>query len=243
MYLGNGCFWHTQYDFYTVETDSAGPFNRDYKTVTGRVGYAGGKGTGPAGQVCYHGGPAGTEYENMAYAEAVQVMLDEGKESEQFDALVKKYFEDTFHNVNGVWTRGDPGDRGAPYRNVIGIPGGVKGPLYAALVKHNLHSMPLIEGGVSAILFTCTHTRAHESRHRLTVSRDLQCVPRGTAVLPLWSTPLSGLLLFGWRCSLCLSRWWSDTFVWFACVLHHPSHRACGGAGGLAIVTVVGAAP
>ena len=147
VYFGNGCFWHTQYDFYTVEIDTQGPFQRTMGEVTGRVGYAGGKGTGPAGQVCYHGGPEGTEYENMAYAEAVQVMLTWGKEEAQFDALAKKYFEDTFHEVDGKMIRGDPGDRGPPYRNVIGIPGGVKGPLYAALVKANVHGMDLVEGG------------------------------------------------------------------------------------------------
>jgi hypothetical protein len=81
----------------------------------------------------------------MGYAEAVQVMLDDGKEAAQFAALVKKYFEDTFHNVNGVWTRGDPGDGGPPYRNVIGIPYGVKGVLYPALVKANINKMRLID--------------------------------------------------------------------------------------------------
>jgi len=81
----------------------------------------------------------------MGYAEAVQVMLDDGKEAVQFAALVKKYFEDTFHNVNGVWTRGDPADGGPPYRNVIGIPYGVKGVLYPALVKANINKMRLID--------------------------------------------------------------------------------------------------
>ena len=147
VYLGNGCFWHTQYDFYTVEIDAGGPFQRGLGSVTGRVGYAGGHGTSPQGQVCYHGGPAGSEYENMAYAEAVQVMLTANKEEVQFAALAKKYFEDTFHDVGGTMVRGDPGDRGPPYRNVIGIPGGVKGPLYRLLVAANIHGMPLVEGG------------------------------------------------------------------------------------------------
>eukprot|EP00729_Bicosta_minor_P021111 gene21111-26302_t len=93
VYFGNGCFWHTQYDFYNVETDPNGPFNRSYKDATARTGYAGGKGEGANGQVCYvHGpppsnpkSPEGTVYEEMAYAEAVQVMLDTDNEYAQFE--------------------------------------------------------------------------------------------------------------------------------------------------------------
>ena len=43
--------------------------------------------------------------------------------------------------------RTDPADRGAPYRNVIGIPGGVDGKLFSRIGEHNLHAMPLVEGG------------------------------------------------------------------------------------------------
>lgn len=96
VYFGNGCFWHTQYDFFLVENDMAGPFKRDLAHVTGRTGYAGGKGAGPNNQVCYvHGedssqaSPPGTVYEDMGYAEAVQVMLDAGKELAQFEALIE----------------------------------------------------------------------------------------------------------------------------------------------------------
>jgi len=60
VYFGNGCFWHTQFDLYSVEI--APPFSRTPETATARTGYAGGTGAGPAGQVCYHGGPSGTFY-------------------------------------------------------------------------------------------------------------------------------------------------------------------------------------
>jgi hypothetical protein len=50
---------------------------------------------------------------------------------------------------NGVWGRGDPGDTGPDYRNMIGIPGGVGGPLYASVVAHNVNNMTLLEGGVN----------------------------------------------------------------------------------------------
>ena len=115
------------------------PFKRSYKEATARTGYAGGKGEGINGQVCYvHGmqsseqSPEGTIYEEMWYAEAVQVMLETGNERAQFEAMIQSYFEDTFKKVQlndgtTVMQRGDPADRGQAYKNVIGIPGGVTG--------------------------------------------------------------------------------------------------------------------
>ena len=41
-YWGAGCYWHTQYDMYLVETDPAGPFARTDVDITAHVGYAGG---------------------------------------------------------------------------------------------------------------------------------------------------------------------------------------------------------
>ena len=73
VYFGNGCFWHTQYDMYAAEREA--PFSRSFNEVTAITGYAGGKGTGPAGQICYHGGPSDTEYSHYQYTEAVQVTL------------------------------------------------------------------------------------------------------------------------------------------------------------------------
>ena len=46
----------------------------------------------------------------------------------------------------GVWTRKDAQDTGPMYRNVIGIPGGVNGPLYPVLVAANVHGMQLQRG-------------------------------------------------------------------------------------------------
>jgi len=91
VYFGDGCFWHTQYDMYLVELGPS--FGRGVENVTARVGYAGGFGAGPHGQVCYHNGPAGTLYGDMYYAEAAQVTLDpdSGRAACQFDALVTKY--------------------------------------------------------------------------------------------------------------------------------------------------------
>ena len=82
VYLGNGCFWHTQYDLYTVEL--APPFNRNTSTATARTGYGGSVGNSSAQHmVCYMTGPdwstpcpPGTYYGypgGLAYAEAAQV--------------------------------------------------------------------------------------------------------------------------------------------------------------------------
>jgi len=148
VYFGDGCFWHTQYDLYLAER--APPFNRGVGNITARVGYAGGFGTGQNGQVCYHGGPAGTMYGDLHYAEAAQVTLDADAATAalQFEALARKYFTESFQLINGRWYRLDPGDSGADYRNVIGVPGGVRGLFYPSIVRNNVHNMTLLEGGV-----------------------------------------------------------------------------------------------
>lgn len=42
--------------------------------------------------------------------------------------------------------RPDPMDRGAEYRNVIGIPGGTASPLYSTVTAANTHGMRLAAG-------------------------------------------------------------------------------------------------
>ena len=76
IYLGNGCFWHTQYDFVVLEQNVSGPFKRNDSSVTSLVGFAGGRFESPSGAVCYHGLP-GTDYSRMGHAEACSVQLDE----------------------------------------------------------------------------------------------------------------------------------------------------------------------
>ena len=53
VYLGNGCFWHTQYDLFLVETK----WGRPHERISSRIGYAGGTLESPDGLVCYHRGP------------------------------------------------------------------------------------------------------------------------------------------------------------------------------------------
>lgn len=146
VYFGDGSYWHTQYDMYLLELEP--PFSRKGTEATARVGYGGGNNqTGPYGLVCYHGGPAGTMYGDMGYAEAVEVLLDGGQAEAQLAALAEAYFAGGFvPRGEGHWFRQDPQDAGADYRNVIGIPGGVDGPLYSIIVAKNVNNMPLKPG-------------------------------------------------------------------------------------------------
>jgi len=142
VYFGAGCYWHTQYDMYLVE--SAAPFSRSGADITAHVGYAGGFAEGPGGLVCYHGGPRGTLYSDMGHGEATEVMLDSDQATAQFEKLVEKYFEE-FRKVGSTWSRLDPQDWGLAYRCLVGIPGGVNGDLYPILQRLNV-GLNLVEG-------------------------------------------------------------------------------------------------
>jgi len=137
-----GCFWERQYAMTMVEMDPNGPFKRNNSTVTTVVGYAGSHGSGQNNLVCYDTGDS-TDYGDLGYCEAERVALDHGKEAAQFEALVADYFG-AFIPGQGSFNRPDtpgglgPGDVGSPYRSVVGIPGGVKGPLYSILSAGNL---------------------------------------------------------------------------------------------------------
>jgi peptide methionine sulfoxide reductase MsrA len=111
-----------------------------------QVGYAGGLFTSPEGLVCYHGGPTGSLYEDLGHAEAVQVQLDRGQERVQFVALLDQYFR-SFHRTSSGMQRLDPQDSGPPYRNMLGIPGGMEGKFLPIVRERNVNDMPLVEGG------------------------------------------------------------------------------------------------
>ena len=147
VYFGAGCYWHTNYDLYLVETEQ---FGRGPLEVTSHVGYGGGPEAGPDGLVCYHNSAGASLYSDLHFAESTQVILDGSNATQQFAALLEAYF-DEFHDTQaGVNYRQDPQDWGAPYRNNIGIPGGVDGELYPQIVAARLASgrqqMPLVRG-------------------------------------------------------------------------------------------------
>ncbi|CAK9050572.1 unnamed protein product [Durusdinium trenchii] len=152
VYFGNGCFWHTQYDFVVLEQHPAGPFRRNDTEVTSLVGYAGGRFQSPSGAVCYHGWP-GTDYSRLGHAEAVSIELDTATGElarKQVAALAKDYFEHGFQSLpDGRRQRLDPQDVGAEYRNVIGLPGGMDNQeLWPLIEAGNAYGMPLRRGAI-----------------------------------------------------------------------------------------------
>jgi len=109
------------------------------------VGYAGGTGDAPGGLVCYHHpGSQANVYSHLGHAEVVSVTLDgSAKQIEtQFRVLLKDYFDSFLPTLD----RPDPMDRGAEYRNVIGIPDGINGNLFRIISELNLRGMKLTSG-------------------------------------------------------------------------------------------------
>jgi peptide methionine sulfoxide reductase MsrA len=141
VYLGSGCFWHTQYDFYVAERTPRGSFQRTDEEVTSRVGYAGGFGSGAGGRVCYHSSQnlPGTDYHSpLGHAEATEVLLDDGPQrTAQFQEILIAFWEEFDVRSDGSIWRLDPQDEGSAYRPVIGLPGGVASDLYPVLVQSN----------------------------------------------------------------------------------------------------------
>jgi len=152
VWFGEGCFWERQYAYVMVELNQSGAFKRKNSTVTSVVGYAGALGTGTDGLVCYDDPndpqPVTHDYGRLGYAEAVQTHLNAGSEDEQFGALVDDFYA-SFTPVKGVgFVRPDLppnlpfGDVGGPYRTLVGIPGGVRGPLFKVLSQRNIPRGP-----------------------------------------------------------------------------------------------------
>jgi peptide methionine sulfoxide reductase MsrA len=147
VYLGNGCFWERQWAYYNVEISPRAPFRRKPDDTTSLVGYAGGKAPSGEGEVCYHTGD-GRDYGALGHAEAVLVHLDPSNATlaaEQLASLAIDFFR-SFTGPAGARGRPDAGDMGSPYRSMVGLPGGMSSPLYAALVKHNAFKMALKPG-------------------------------------------------------------------------------------------------
>ena len=158
IYLGQGCFWHTQYDFFHIENSNEEYFNaRSYKNITSLVGYAGGNYVSGADKaVCYHGA-IHKDYNKLGHAEAVSIELSYPKGANiidsqtlgQFRLLINHYFKHGYTTLpNGQRQRLDPQDVGAEYRNIIGIPDGMNNKIfYNEIIRANQeYGMKLIEG-------------------------------------------------------------------------------------------------
>jgi hypothetical protein len=135
VYFGVGCFWHVMHEFVQTEQNVLG---RGSKQITSAAGYGGsnrvGKNTNrpddKQGVVCYHNLMGVGDYGKLGYGEVVGMELPDSSEGESvvFRAFAKEYFS-LFKNGD----RPDQGDRGLEYRSLIGLPGGVKSPMYAVL--------------------------------------------------------------------------------------------------------------
>eukprot|EP00884_Botryococcus_braunii_P022626 jgi/Botrbrau1/9047/Bobra.0376s0023.1 len=149
IYFGNGCFWGRQKEFVDVEK----AMGRQPMEVTATVGYAGGKQSGPAGLTCYYYGPRETVYEKLGHAEVVQLELRGPPENarEQMQVFADAYFRQFRRTPFGM-IRLDPQDAGPGYRNVIGLPGGTKSPLFQVLQERNVNGMRLVQGSGNEFL-------------------------------------------------------------------------------------------
>lgn len=124
VYFGVGCYWHIQHEFVEAERLI---LQRDDGQLTSRTGYAGGKKLGTEGRVCYHNYQGLADYGKLGHAEVVGMKIPENK----VEDFAKVYF-DLFDPTTGE--RVDPQDKGSEYRSLIGLPGGVQHPMYAAVV-------------------------------------------------------------------------------------------------------------
>jgi len=150
VWFGEGCFWERQYAYVMVELNVTGPFKRSNTSVTrlptSIVGYAGARSIGDDGLVCYDTGTS-NDYGTLGFCEAVSVQLDADKEAEQFTALVDDFLG-SFTPTDEGFVRPDLppllpyGDVGAPYRTVLGIPGGIRGSFFKILAGRNVPRGP-----------------------------------------------------------------------------------------------------
>lgn len=109
------------------------------------VGYAGGKAVGPDGKVCYYYDNPVNLYERLGHAEVVKVDLTADDKRKAFRAFADRYFA-LFKKTPVGMMRLDPQDTGPGYRNVIGLPGGIKSEYMTILREANVNGMDLREG-------------------------------------------------------------------------------------------------
>ena len=125
VYFGCGCFWHVQHEFVEAEKNILG---RSDSQLTARAGYAGGNAGAKNDKVCYHNAAQVSDYGSLGHAEVVRLSIPESS----FPDFVAEYAK--LFNKDGY--RPDQfQDRGPEYRNLVGIPGGVKSPLAKQLVE------------------------------------------------------------------------------------------------------------
>ena len=126
VYFGCGCFWHVQHEFVVAEQRILGRSDED---LTARAGYAGGRAKDDL--VCYHNARGLGDYGTLGHAEVVALSIPPSS----FPAFAEEYFK----LFDDKGNRPDQfGDRGPEYRNLVGVPGGAKGPYAKQLVSASL---------------------------------------------------------------------------------------------------------
>lgn len=124
VYFGCGCFWHVQHEFVEAEKKFLG---RKDVQLSARAGYAGGNAGMKDGKVCYHNGARISDYGALGHAEVVKLNIP----TSAFPTFVAEYCN--LFSKEG-FRPDQAGDRGPEYRNLVGIPGGLKSPLAKQLV-------------------------------------------------------------------------------------------------------------
>lgn len=112
-----------QHEFVEAERTILG---RSDKELTSWTGYAGGSKKGnPPDSACYHNALFRNDYGKLGHGEVVQMQIPASK-YKQFAEVYAGLFD-----KNG--DRPDKGDRGPEYRHLVGLPGGMKSPLFKDL--------------------------------------------------------------------------------------------------------------
>ncbi|CAM9295381.1 unnamed protein product [Ectocarpus sp. 12 AP-2014] len=125
-YWGNGCFWHVQHEMIKAEQAILG---RSTDELTSYAGYGGAKKNFQGDKLCYHNLRGIGDYGKAGAAEVVSVTIPSSKLPE----FSKAYFDMFVKYDNGAgrifMDRRDPQDRGGEYRSLLGVPGGLSGPM------------------------------------------------------------------------------------------------------------------
>jgi len=138
VYFGVGCFWHIQHEF--IIQGEKEMLGRGPSQYTSAAGYAGGKSADKEGRVCYHNFQGVADYGKLGHGEVVGMTIPQSKIVDFSDLYFSLYNPKTKDRV-------DPMDRGAEYRSLIGLPGGISHSSYPAIEKSAENAgFKLVEG-------------------------------------------------------------------------------------------------
>ena len=141
IFFASGCYWGRQHDMILFEQTA---LNRTVPELPAVSGYAGSKSAGTHGEVCYYNAAMQSVYSELGHAEAVQVLLEPWMVG---DAARVFFDGGGFEELSpGVWAREDIADPGPGYRAILGLPGGMRSPLFAQVRAANVHNMTLLPG-------------------------------------------------------------------------------------------------